>query len=186
MTVKKRRDNATDSVFLHKVADIRGGVAVAASELGGDYLREGAVLSAPDNNGLTHVVKIAVAAAAVEATGTKISVKKNHNFKAGDFIMTAAGQTAVAISSIDETGKTTDVITVGAAVGAIAIGDTLLEAKAAGASGELKYTPQSVNGTGKPFDPQSNINTDAWVIGVTKGNPVPAAIAAELPGIINL
>lgn len=39
MTVKKRRDDLTPKYVIHKVADVRGGVSVAASELGGNYLR---------------------------------------------------------------------------------------------------------------------------------------------------
>ena len=47
MTGRKRRDDKTPHVFIHKIADVRGGVSVKASELGGNYLREGAFLSAP-------------------------------------------------------------------------------------------------------------------------------------------
>ena len=73
MTVKKRRDDQTPRVFLHKNADIRGGVSVAASELGGDYLREGAILSAPVE-GITHVVKTAEVIAEVTAADKTIKV----------------------------------------------------------------------------------------------------------------
>lgn len=48
MTVQRRKDTRTRRVFMHKVADIRGGVSVNVSELGGDFLHEGAVLSAPE------------------------------------------------------------------------------------------------------------------------------------------
>lgn len=47
MTVTRRKDTRTPRVFMHKTADIRGGVSVKVSELGGDFLNEGAVLSAP-------------------------------------------------------------------------------------------------------------------------------------------
>ena len=40
MTVKKVKDSALNKVFIHKVADIRGGVSVATSELVNDYLKE--------------------------------------------------------------------------------------------------------------------------------------------------
>lgn len=192
MTVKRKRDVETPRVFMHKIADIRGGVSVAASELGGDFLREGAILSAPVN-GITHVVKIAQVTAEVTASGKAIKVKKLHNFKVGDIITSAPGKAAHAITAINDSNKDYDELTIGTTIGALAIGDTIVEAKAeAEATGEtsskseLKYTPQSVNGTGKPFDPKSNINTDAWVIGVTKGNPCPSFIAEKLKGIINL
>lgn len=186
MTVKKRRDDATPRVFIHKTADIRGGVSVAASELGGNYLREGAILSAPID-GVTHVVKTAEIAAEVAAADKTIKVKKFHNFKVGDIVTTEPGKVAHAITSIDESNKNYDTLTVKTALGAIPLGGFIVEAKAeATADSMLKYEPQSVNGTGKPFDPKSNINTDAWVIGVTRNNPVPGFLIAKLKGIINL
>lgn len=190
MTVKRKRDVDTPRVFVHKTADIRGGVSVAASELGGDFLREGAILSAPVN-GITHVVKTAQVVAEVAASGKAIKVKKLHNFKVGDIITSAPGKAAHAITAINDSGKEYDELTIGTAIGALATGDVIVEAKAeatgeTSSKSELKYEPQSVNGTGKPFDPKSNINTDAWVIGVTKGNICPAFIAEKLRGIINL
>lgn len=186
MTVKKRRDDQTPRVFLHKNADIRGGVSVAASELGGDYLREGAILSAPVE-GITHVVKTAE----VTAADKTIKVSKFHNFKVGDCIMVEPGKVAHKITAIDETNKKYDTITVNTTLGAIALGGFIVEAaeEATGAENsksQLKYEPQSVNGTGQPFDPKSNISTDAWVIGVTRNNPVPEFLIAKLKGIINL
>lgn len=190
MTVKKRRDDQTPRVFLHKNADIRGGVSVAASELGGDYLREGAILSAPVE-GITHVVKTAEVIAEVTADDKTIKVSKFHNFKVGDCIMVEPGKVAHKITAIDETNKKYDTITVNTTLGAIALGGFIVEAaeEATGAENsksQLKYEPQSVNGTGQPFDPKSNISTDAWVIGVTRNNPVPEFLIAKLKGIINL
>lgn len=190
MTVKKRKDDATPRYMMHKVADIRGGVSVAASELGGNYLRQGAILS-EQINGITHVVKTGEVIAEVAAADTSIKITKFHNFKVGDIIMTEPGKAAHAITAIDTTNKKYDTLTVGTAIGAIALGGCIVEAKAE-ATGEtgslsvLKYEPQSVNGTGWPFDPKENISTDAWVIGVTKANPVPQFIIDKLKGIINL
>lgn len=184
MTVKTRKDADTPRVFMHKVADVRGGVSVAASELGGAFLREGAVLSAPVG-GICHVVKVATAAAEAGATEKAIKVQKHHNLKPGDFVTTALGTAAAKVTAIDESAKAYDTITLDKAVGAVALGGFIVETKdATGAA--LKYEPQSICGTGKAVDPKSNINTDAWVIGVTKGNALPADIAKKLPGIINL
>lgn len=82
MTVKKRRDSELPRVFVHKTADIRGGVSVATSDLGGDYLREGAVLSAPVE-GTTHVVKIGVIAAEglVEIVFSFTKITKKSEFR---------------------------------------------------------------------------------------------------------
>lgn len=190
MTVKKRRDDRTPRVFMHKTADIRGGVSVAASELGGDYLREGALLSAA-TDGITHVVKTAQVVAETGTADKTIKVSKFHNFRTGDFITPEPGKAAYAITSIDTGNKAYDILTVGTALGAIAKGGFVVEAKAEAtgadnSKSELRYVPQSVNGTGKAFDPKSNINTDAWVIGVTRGNPVPAFLTGMMKGIINI
>lgn len=186
MTVKKRRDDATPHVFIHKIADIRGGVSVAASDLGGNFLREGAILSAPVD-GITHVVKTGQIAAEVSESDTSIKVKKLHNFKVGDIIMTEPGKKSSTITAIDESNKAYDVLTIKAALGTIAIDGFVVEAKTEVESeAVLKYEPQSVNGTGKPFDPKSNINTDAWIIGVTRNNPVPDFITNKMKCIINL
>lgn len=188
MTVRRRKDTRTPRVFMHKVADIRGGVSVKVSELGGDYLPEGAVLSAPDAGGICHVVKIAVVAAAVEESGTAIKVKKLHNFKVGDYVMAGEGGVAYAITAIDTAGsKDYDTLTVGTTLGALSQGDFLMEAAAESATttSALKHVPLALVGTGKPVIEGTNLDTDAWVIGVTKGNPLPQCVANHLGGIIN-
>lgn len=187
MTVSHRKDNRLPRVFQHKVADIRGGVSVKTSELGGDFLLEGAVVSAPDN-GICHVVKVALIVAAVAAVDTAIKVKKGHNFKVGDFVMADEGGKAYAITAIDSTSsKAYDTITVGTALGEIAKDGFLIEAAAESAdtASKLKYTPKAIVGTGKQVNPKSNLDTDAWLIGVTKGNPLPECVAKHLTGIIN-
>ena len=186
MTVQRRKDTRTPRVFMHKIADIRGGVSVASAELGSDYLPEGAVVSQPVN-GICHVVKIAEVAAAVAEDGKAITVKKGSLFNVGDFILLKVGDKASKITNIDKTGKETDKITIDATLGAIAIGTLVAEAGAASTTttSALKYEPFAVVGTGKPILPNSNIDTDAWVIGVTKGNALPECVASQLKGIIN-
>lgn len=104
MTVSRRKDTRTPRVFMHKIADIRGGVSVNVSELGGDFLNEGAVLSAPVD-GICHVVKIAVLSAEASNSDTEIKVNKGHNFKVGDFVMADEGGKAYAITGIVTTEK---------------------------------------------------------------------------------
>ena len=188
MTVRRRKDTRTPRVFMHKVADIRGGVSVKVSELGGDWLPEGAVLSAPDAGGICHGGKIAVVAAVVEESGTAIKVKKLHNFKVGDYVMAGEGGVAYAITAIDTAGsKDYDRLTVGTTLGALSQGDFLMEAAAESATttSALKHVPLALVGTGKPVIEGTNLDTDAWVIGVTKGNPLPQCVAEHLKGIIN-
>lgn len=187
MTVTRRKDTRTPRVFMHKTADIRGGVSVKVSELGGDFLNECAVLSAPDN-GICHVVKIAVLSAEAADTATDIKVNKGHNFKVGDFVMADEGGEAHAITAITTTEKTHDTIKVGTTLGVkIEKGGFIIEAASESAekTSKLKYTPLSLVGTGKPIVQNSNLDTDAWLIGVTKGNPLPECVMKHLKGIIN-
>lgn len=187
MTVQRSKDTRTPRVFMHKVADIRGGVSVNVTELFGDYLNEGAVLSAPVN-GICHVIKVAEVVADVGATDKAIKVKKGHNFAVGNFVMTEEGGKAYAITAIDTTtSKTYDTITIGTTLGAISKGGFIIEAAAQSAdnTSALKYVPLSLVGTGKPVQKGQNIDTDAWLIGVTKGNPLPTCVAKHLTGIIN-
>lgn len=187
MTVQRRKDSKLPRVFMHKVADIRGGVSVKTSELGGDFLHEGSILSAPDG-GICHVVKIARIVANVEAADVNIKVKKGHNFAKGNYVMADEGGKAYAITAIDTaSSKEYDTITIGTALGKISTGEFLIEAAAESATttSKLKYTPLSVVGTGKPIQTGQNIDTDAWLIGVTKNNPLPACVAKHIVGIIN-
>ena len=187
MTVKRRKDTRTPRVFVHKIADIRGGVSVNTSELGGDYLAEGTVISAPDN-GICHVVKAAKVVEAVLESGTVIKVSKNNNFQVGNYVMAKVGGLAYAITAIDRASSNDyDSITVGTTLGAIDKEAFIAEAAAESSTttSALKYTPFAVVGTGKPVIEGDNLDTDAWVIGVTYGNSLPDFIASSLKGIIN-
>lgn len=186
MTVKRRKDTRTPRVFMHKIADIRGGVSVNVTELGCDYLPEGTVLSAPVD-GVCHVVKRATLTANATDSATSYKVAKGHPFKVGDVIMLAANAKAYAITGIDTSNASYDTITVGTTLGvAASAGDQIMQAASAGSSGSaLKYTPLALSGTGKPVIAGQNMDMDAWLVGVTKGNPLPAAIASALKGIIN-
>ena len=101
--------------------------------------------------------------------------------------MANVGAKAYAITKIDETNKAYDEITVKTTLGAIAVGGFIIEAAAESASNTsaLKYVPLAIVGTGKPVAKGQNIDTDAWVIGVTKGNPLPECVKKYLTGIIN-
>ncbi len=232
MTVKRRKDVRTPKVLMHKIADIRGGVSVNVSELGDDYLPEGAVLSAPVS-GVCHVVKVAVAYEAAAADATTLKVKKGHNFQVNDIITPDAGGKSVKVTAIDKSNASYDAFTIAEAVGAVALGAALTQAAeeygyyacesgdegalkvvtADAADGQilkasvtpwrgegsspnantyvvyktsaLKYAPLAVNGTGKPVRQGENLDTDAWLMAVTKGLTLPASVAAALRGVIN-
>lgn len=185
MTVQRRKDTGVARVFMHKIADIRGGVSVKVSELGSDYLLEGTVLSKP-NNGICSVVKVAKLHAGALATDVALKVKKGHQFKVNDFVLSALSSKAVKITAIDKSAKEYDTLTISGALGALAEGAFIAEAKEASTeASQLLYSPFALTGTGRVIDQNSNLDVDAWVIGVTKGNDLPSFIASELKGIIN-
>ena len=189
MTVTRRKDTRTPRVLMHKIADIRGGVSVNTAELGGDFLNEGSVLSTPID-GICHVIKIAVVAAEVQSSEKTIKVNKGHNFKVGDFVLFNENAVAAKITKIDDaTSKESDELTISEALGAIAVGGAIAEAKEASSATDnksaLKYQPLAITGTGKPVEKKTNIDVDAWLIGVTKGNVMPACVSKHLTGIIN-
>ena len=189
MTVTRRKDTRTPRVLMHKVADIRGGVSVNTVELGGDYLKEGSVLSAPID-GISHVVKVAEVVAEVKAEEKIVKVKKGHNFNVNDFVLIAENAVAAKITKIDDTtSKDFDTLTISEALGAIALGGAIAEAKKASSASDnksaLKYRPLAITGTGKPVEKKTNLDVDAWLIGVTKGNVLPACVSKYLTGIIN-
>lgn len=188
MTVRKSKDTSTVRVVMHRVADIRGGVSIVTAELTQDYIKEGTPLSAPGSNGMSHVVKFAKVAADATNSDTRIKVHKGHNFKVGDIVCAVENGKAYAITEIDSTDSETDIITVGTTLAVALTANTsyLFQAKTAGASGsKLKYEPFAIVGTGRLVEANSNIDTDAWVIAVTKGNALPDLIANKLKGIIN-
>lgn len=186
MTVRRSHDIVGKTVLVSKVADIRGGVSVYSSELGGAALYEGTVISRPDNQGICHVIKTAKVTAKVEESGKTIKVAKGSHFKAGDFVFTAENSKAAKITAIDRTDKTADKLTLDGAVGAIEAGGYIAEAKEASTdASSLRYEPFAIIGTGKKVLPGDNLTTDAWVLGVTKGNEVPEFVNKALKGIVS-
>lgn len=188
MTVKRSKETRLVRVIMHRIADIRGGVSVVTSELTQDFIAEGTPLSLPDSNGMCHVVKFAKVKANATNSATEIKVYKGHNFKVGDVVMAAENGKAYAITAIDTTNSGYDTITVGTTLGVALTADTsyIFQAAEAGASGAaLKHEPATIVGTGRPVEANSNVDTDAWLFAVTKGNELPSLIAGKLKGIIN-
>lgn len=189
MTVRRKTESKVPHVFVHKIADVRGGISIATSVLGGDYIKQGAVVSAP-TNGICNIVKVGVLYAAATATDTTYKVKKHSNFAVGDYITAATGGTAYAITAIDYTNSAYDVITIGTTLGVVIDeGGTIVEAAAeadgSDSTSALKYTPFALVGTGGSFSTTSNFATDGILIGVTTGNILPDEVYNALKGIIN-
>lgn len=104
------------------------------------WLMKGAVLNINDNTREAHVVKTMEVIAG--GTTTIPRVKKNHEFKVGDFVFRTAGSLAVTIDSIDTSNTDYDVVTFSAALTGTIAGDVLMQSVAAGATaGAFKYVP---------------------------------------------
>lgn len=185
MTVRRRKDVSTKKVVMHRVADIRGGVSVRTSSLGGDILLEGTLLGAPVN-GICDVCK--VAKVVEKATSTSIKVEKGHHFVVGDYVMSAEGGVAYAITKIDKSAVDKDTITVSTALGTLEIGSYIMQAAAqsADSSSALKVVPVAVAGTSKPVIAGDNLDEDAWVMAVLWHGDVPDAVKKYIPSIVNI
>lgn len=185
MSVKGKKEEFVKKVIQHRIADIRGGVGVRSSTLGGDYFFEGTPLGAP-TSGLADVVKFATLVTQAANSATNYEVAKGHHFKVGDVVMSAEGAKAYAITAIDKTTNAAkDIITLATTLGVVVnVGEHLMEAAAvtAGTDSALKVVPQTINGTNQPVGAKENIFTDAWLIAVTT-DKLPAAILSKLKGI---
>lgn len=181
MQVKRVKDSRTKNILVHRIADIRGGVSVSSDGLGCDYLPEGAPLAY--SGGKWHVLKVGYVTE--QATGTTLKVAKPHNFTVGDVVLSEVDGKAADITKI-AVGSAYDIITLSAALGTIEAGAAIVEAaaKQATSGAAVKYKATALNGTGQPFTANTNIITDAWVIGVIKSPKFPDAAKPE--GIVKL
>jgi hypothetical protein len=183
LQITKSKDANVAKAFAHKIADIPGGVTISTAELGGSAIKAGTPLSAPDANGLVHVVKTAVVVTAATATDTNIEVAKGSHFKIGDFI--GNGSKGGEISAIDKTDPSKDVITVKATLGvALKKGDGLFQSSAVGGT-TVKHHAKAVAGENYTIEGGNQFNS-AWVIAVVYGSNVPAlpdAVLNDLKGV---
>lgn len=189
LKIDRKKDNRVIRAFTHKLADIPNGITVSAADLTQKVLHEGTPVG-KDENGLYHVVKVAVLSAAATNTATAYTVKKGHNFKVGDVVMLATGSKAYTITVIatnaDDT--TSDDLTVDTTLGTAAkAGDSLYLAAKAGDSGSaFKYAPVALVGESYDVDELSNHIVNAWTIGQIRESNIPpigAEVKAKLTGI---
>ena len=189
LKIDRKKDNRVIRAFTHKLADIPNGITVSAADLTQKVLHEGTPVG-KDENGLYHVVKVAVLSAAATNTATAYTVKKGHNFKVGDVVMLATGSKSYTITGIatnaDDT--TSDDLTVDTTLGTAAkAGDSLYLAAKAGASGSaFKYAPVALVGESYDVDELSNHIVNAWTIGQIRESNIPpigAEVKAKLTGI---
>ena len=133
MTVKKKSDIAVASRIVKRIADIPGGVTVKNAEILGDVLKDATVISAPDSNGIAHLVKWAVVQAAAAANATAIRVLKGSDIKVGETLAVDNPRCIpAAITAITTSATGYDTVTLEAALGvAVNVGDVLFLAAAA-------------------------------------------------------
>lgn len=189
LKIDRKKDNRVIRAFTHKLADIPNGITVSAADLTQKVLHEGTPVG-KDENGLYHVVKVAVLSAAATDTATAYTVKKGHNFKVGDVVMLATGSKAYTITEIatNADDATSDDLTVDTTLGTAAkAGDSLYLAAKAGASGSaFKYAPVALVGESYDVDALSNHIVNAWTIGQIRESNIPpigAEVKAKLTGI---
>ena len=187
LKIDRKKDNRVIRAFTHKLADIPNGITVSAADLTQKVLHEGTPVG-KDENGLYHVVKVAVLSA--DATATAYTVKKGHNFKVGDVVMLATGSKAYTITEIatNADDATSDDLTVDTTLGTAAkAGDSLyLAAKAGASSSAFKYAPVALVGESYDVDELSNHIVNAWTIGQIRESNIPpigAEVKAKLTGI---
>lgn len=189
LRIDRKKDNRVIRAFTHKLADIPNGITVSAADFTQKVLHEGTPVG-KDENGLYHVVKVAVLSADATNTATAYTVKKGHNFKVGDVVMLATGSKAYTITEIatNADDATSDDLTVDTTLGTAAkAGDSLYLAAKAGASGSaFKYAPVALVGESYDVDELSNHIVNAWTIGQIRESNIPpigAEVKAKLTGI---
>lgn len=189
LKIDRKKDNRVIRAFTHKLADIPNGITVSAADLTQKVLHEGTPVG-KDENGLYHVVKVAVLSADATNTATAYTVKKGHNFKVGDVVMLATGSNAYTITEIatNADDATSDDLTVDTTLGTAAkAGDSLYLAAKAGASrSAFKYAPVALVGESYDVDELSNHIVNAWTIGQIRESNIPpigAEVKAKLTGI---
>lgn len=189
LKIDRKKDNRVIRAFTHKLADIPNGITVSAADLTQKVLHEGTPVG-KDENGLYHVVKVAVLSADATNTATAYTVKKGHNFKVGDVVMLATGSKAYTITEIatNADDATSDDLTVDTTLGTAAkAGYSLYLAAKAGASGSaFKYAPVALVGESYDVDELSNHIVNAWTIGQIRESNIPpigAEVKAKLTGI---
>jgi hypothetical protein len=192
MQFVKTTESANAMPFINRFEDIQGGVTVIIADLvsGTLELAAGTVLGEEGVTGKYHVVKTAKLHADATNVATTYQVKKNHQFKVGDFITTkdVASTKAYAITVIDTvTGAAVyDIITVGTTLGTAmtaANGVVLNQAAAQDAVGGAslyKYVPKSILGENISWVAGGNAFGSAVVRGTMKESLLPYFVNTDI------
>lgn len=170
--------------FTHVVADIPGGGVLVTSDLTENVVIEGTPLG-KDSDGKWHIIKRAEVTAVAGASDTTYTVKKGHNLTTNDFVTFAKGGKAYKISQISDNASDSncDDIKVATTLGAAAVGDVLIQAKASTADASAyKYEPEGL--LGKSYNVEHNLFVQIVTIGQIDSAKLPiklGKIMADLP-----
>lgn len=185
-------DNPAEKVvFVTKLEDIPGGITVSVADFVEDFIVPAGSVVGKDNNGLFHVLKTAKMHTAANSSATDYLVYKGHGLKVGDYIASATGAKAYAITAINTTGSDVyDTISIGTTLGvAVAQYAGLFQAAAEAASNTsaFKYTPYAVTGHSVQLKAGDNNTVDALLRATMIEANAPVAttqIKAALPQIL--
>ena len=189
LTIKRKEDKRVVHACTHNLADIPNGVTVKSAELvSGSILKEGTAIG-KGSDGLYHVEKTALVVEAVAASGTSVKIAKGSHFKVGDFVMSAVNGKAYAITAIDTTNATYDIVTIGTAIGSIEKNAIIMlaDGEHASSGAAFKFAPKALTGDSYDVEALSNHLVSAVTIGQFKESVIPPindAILGELKGIV--
>jgi len=147
--MKITRTQPTDEIPVWRpvVETLPGGLKLDITGLAiGSVLPAASIISYDEITRVGKVVKSTNATAIVNAGVLTIPVKKGHTFKVGDIIAKIVGGKASAITAIDTSNALIDTITIGAALEALAAGDSLFQAAAASTTTTSAYIYPLVKG----------------------------------------
>jgi hypothetical protein len=123
-------------VFQRVLETAQGGFRLDTSVLpSGNTVLAGTPIDYDESTRIASVVKTAIMNASATNVATTLQVKKNHQFKVGDFIASVVGGAAYAITIIDQSNAAFDTLTIGTTLGVtLNAGDVLFQSSATGAS----------------------------------------------------
>jgi hypothetical protein len=181
---------AAKVVFHSKIEDLQGGITLSAADFVADDIIPAGTVVGKDGGGLFHAIKTAKLYTAAGNTDTTYQVYKGHGFKVGDFIAALTGAKASAITVIDTSNASYDVLTVGTTLGVVIAqyaGIFQAAAQATSNTSAFKYTPFAVTGDDVKIKTGDNHLVDAYLRATLFDADAPivtAQIKAALPHIL--
>jgi|GEM_PF-281187 len=186
----KRTDGLSgQEVFQKILEDVPGGGTLKITELKAatTWLNKGAPVQYDESTRVVNLVKTALLHADAANDDDVYQVKKNHEFKVGDFLAAVVGGIAYAITDIDTSNTLYDVLTVGTTLGIALESDdniVLFEAAAEAASdtSEYKYAANGILKDGVKIDQDNTAATAVSMVirGTVYERRIPFSVSAAM------